>query len=149
MICCSRSKKSHPTKGLAKSRIAADPFDTSPAHRVSAPAEVIDLTQLPGIPCPCGVARRAFADRDEFPGTVHLTKISEDAQQHYHRIQTEIYVVLECEPGSTIELDGTKQPVQPRTAILIPPGVRHRAIGRMTVLILCTPSFDPADEYFD
>ena len=94
------------------------------------------------------MARRAFADRDEFPGTVHLTHIQEDAREHYHREHTEVYVILECESGATIELDGISHPVAPRSAVLIAPGVRHRACGRMTVLILCTPNFDPLDEHF-
>ena len=110
---------------------------------------VIDLASLPPVNCPCGIARRAFADREEFPGTVHLTNISRDAREHYHHDHTEVYVVLECHDGATIELDGHPHPVQPQTAILIPPGVRHRACGEMTVLILCTPNFDPADEHFD
>jgi hypothetical protein len=33
--------------------------------------------------------------------------------------------------------------------IVIPPGVRHRAIGRMRVLIFVVPKFDSEDEYFD
>jgi len=107
------------------------------------------LTTLPAVPCPCGVARRAFAEREEFPGTVHLTQISHDASEHYHKDHTEVYVILECGDGAAIELDGQPHPVRPQTAILIPPGVRHRACGQMTVLILCTPNFDPADEHFD
>lgn len=110
---------------------------------------VLDLTALPGIPCPCGVARRAFADRCEFPGTVHLTEISTDAREHYHKEHTEVYVILACQPNAVIILDGEEFPVAPHHAILIPPRVRHRAVGQMTVLILCTPNFDPADEYFD
>jgi len=94
------------------------------------------------------LARRAFADRDEFPGTVHLTQISRDAREHYHQDHTEVYVILECDEGASIELDGQPHPVRPQTAVLIPPGVRHRACGQMTVLILCTPNFDPADEHF-
>ena len=109
---------------------------------------VVDLPDLPGVKCPCGIARRAFADRDAFPGTVHLTEIHEDAEEHFHREHTEVYVILECEPGAAIELDGVSTPVSERTAILIPPGVRHRARGRMVVLILCTPNFDPLDEHF-
>ena len=112
-------------------------------------AQIVDLSSLPPVPCPCGVARRAFADREEFPGTVHLTKISKQAATHYHRLHTEVYVVLECDAGAAIELDGCRHEVQPQTAVLIPPGVRHRACGEMTVLILCTPNFDPADEHFD
>lgn len=113
------------------------------------PAEVVDLARLPAVDCPCGTARRAFADRPEFPGTVHLTHISRDAVQHYHREHTEIYVVLECGPDASIELDGQKHAVQPHTSVLIPPGVRHRACGEMTVLILSAPNFDPDDEHFD
>ena len=33
--------------------------------------------------------------------------------------------------------------------VLIPPGVRHRAVGRMTILNVVVPPFDPADEWFD
>ncbi len=109
----------------------------------------VHLPDLPPIQCPCGEARRAFADQDEFPGTVHLTKITQDAQTHYHREHTEVYVVIECETDAIIELDGQSHPVAPMNAILIPPRVRHRAIGNMTVLIICTPHFDPRDEYFD
>ncbi len=123
--------------------------DTSNPQAVASNAAVIDLTSLPAVACPCGTARRALADRDEFPGTVHLTRIEKDARTHYHKDHTEVYVVLSCEPDATIELDGQAQPVQPKTAILIPPGVRHRACGEMEVLILCTPNFDPADEHFD
>ena len=110
---------------------------------------VLDLPALPGVPCPCGVARRAFADRDEFPGTVHLTEISTNAREHYHKEHTEIYIILACQPNAVIILDGEEVAVAPQNAILIPPGVRHRAVGQMTVLILCTPNFDPADEHFD
>ena len=39
--------------------------------------------------------------------------------------------------------------VRPGMAIVIRPGVRHRAVGRMTVLIFVLPKFDPADEWFD
>ena len=112
-------------------------------------AIVVQLDELDPVACPCGEARRAFADRDEFPGTVHLTHIKKDAEVHYHREHTEIYVVLECEANATIELDGHSQAIRPHSTVLIPPGVRHRACGEMTVLILCTPNFDPADEHFD
>lgn len=116
---------------------------------MTAKPAVVDLKSVPAVPCPCGIARRALADRDDFPATIHLTSISRDAQRHYHRNQTEVYVVLECSEGATIELDGEQHPVQSMTAVLIPPGVRHRAVGEMMVLIICTPKFDPSDEYFD
>jgi hypothetical protein len=38
---------------------------------------MVDFRQLPGVPCPCGTARRAFADGAEFPGTVaHFSGIA-------------------------------------------------------------------------
>jgi quercetin dioxygenase-like cupin family protein len=110
---------------------------------------IAQLDGLPPVDCPCGTARRAFADRPELPATVHLTEITSDARTHYHRTQTEVYVVLQCSPEAAIELDGVLHPVSPLSAILIPPGVRHRGVGTMSVLIYCTPKFDPADEFFD
>ncbi|KAA5540052.1 cupin domain-containing protein [Roseiconus nitratireducens] len=111
--------------------------------------EIIDLASLPGVACPCGTARRGFADRADFAGTIHLTEIDRAAKTHYHQQHTEVYVVLECDAEAAIELDGKRHPVSPKTSILIPPGTRHRAVGRMQVLIVCLPKFDPDDEHFD
>ncbi len=115
---------------------------------MSTPA-VVDLADLPGVPCPCGIARRAFADVESFPGTIHLTEISEDAALHYHRRLTETYYILECGPAARFQLDDELIDLKPGRCILIPPGVRHRAIGRMRVLIVVFPKFDPADEWMD
>ena len=112
------------------------------------PYEVVDLPSLEPVDCPCGQARRAFADRVDFPGTLHLTEISADARTHYHLEHTETYLILECEPNAALEIDGERIAVRPLTAVLIPPGTRHRAIGEMKVAIICTPNFDPTDEHF-
>ncbi|WP_166825591.1 cupin domain-containing protein [Thalassoroseus pseudoceratinae] len=111
--------------------------------------QIVDFADITGTPCPCGTAKRAFAESEHSPGTIHLTEISEDAKTHYHQSQTETYFILECEPDAKIELDGDCIPIRPRMAILIPPGVRHRAIGRMTILNIVVPKFDPHDEHFD
>jgi mannose-6-phosphate isomerase-like protein (cupin superfamily) len=115
----------------------------------AARTEHVSLPDLPGVPCPCGTARRAFADAADFPATVHLTEISADAEVHHHRVQTEVYVILECGPDAALELDGERVPVKPLDAIRIPPGVRHRAVGEMRALIVCSPKFDPADEFLE
>ncbi len=112
-------------------------------------AEVISFDDIPPVPCPCGQARRAFADVAEYPGTVHRTDITADAQTHYHKRLTEVYYVLDCEAHAAIELDGERVAVQPGSCILIPPLVRHRAIGPMRVLVIVQPKFDPEDEWFD
>jgi mannose-6-phosphate isomerase-like protein (cupin superfamily) len=111
--------------------------------------ELVDLHQLEPLACPCGEARRAFTELADYPATVHLTRISADAKLHYHRHLTETYYFLQCSPGAQIQLNDELLPVRPGLCIMIPPGVRHRAIGQMTVLIFVLPKFDPADEWFD
>jgi mannose-6-phosphate isomerase-like protein (cupin superfamily) len=79
--------------------------------------------------------------------SVHVTEISADAKTHYHKRLTEIYVVLEG--TGHLELDGQRIPLRPMTAVIIRPGCRHRAVGRLRVLNTVIPPFDPADEWFD
>lgn len=110
---------------------------------------VADFSAITAVPCPCGLARRAFEELVDFPATVHVTEILETAQLHYHRTLTEVYYVLECGTDAWMELDGQLIPLHIGSCILIRPGTRHRALGRMKVLILVLPKFDPCDEWFD
>jgi mannose-6-phosphate isomerase-like protein (cupin superfamily) len=57
--------------------------------------------------------------------------------------------VLECAPDAQLQLNEEIVPIYPGMSILIRPGVRHRAIGQMMVLIVVLPKFDPSDEWFD
>jgi mannose-6-phosphate isomerase-like protein (cupin superfamily) len=107
---------------------------------------VAHLDELAPIPCPCGQARRAFAK----PGSVasvHLVDISVDARTHYHKRMTEIYLILEGE--GHLELDGERVPVKPMTAVYIKPGCRHRAVGKLRIINIPVPAFDPSDEFED
>jgi len=110
---------------------------------------VVDFATVTAVPCPCGSARRAFAGVAGAPASVHRVEIKADAAVHYHKAQSEIYYVLDCGEGAAVELDGEAVPVRPGVAVMIPPGVRHRAVGRMTILNVVVPPFDPADEWFD
>jgi mannose-6-phosphate isomerase-like protein (cupin superfamily) len=110
---------------------------------------VVDLASVPPVQCPCGWARRAFGDVPGAPVSVHRVEIEADAQVHYHKAQTETYYILECGVGAAVELDGELVPVRPGVAVMIPPGVRHRAVGRMVILNVVVPPFDPADEWVD
>lgn len=110
---------------------------------------IVDFNAVPGVSCPCGTARRAFAEVEGYPATIHLTEIAADARLHYHNEHTETYVILDCRDDARIQLDDEVVPVRPGMCILIPPGVRHRALGRMTILNIVMPKFDPADEHFD
>ena len=108
---------------------------------------ITQLDTVPAVPCPCGHSRRGFATPDNKLATIHLVDISIDAQTHYHKKMTEIYLVLEGE--GHIELDGELIPIKPMTSIMIKPGCRHRAIGKLKVVNVAIPAFDEKDEWFD
>ncbi len=108
---------------------------------------VTQLDQIPAKTCPCGTTRRAFAGEQDTVASVHLVEIRQDAQVHYHKRMTEIYVVLEGE--GEMELDGVRVPVKPMTAIYIKPGCRHRAMGPLRIINIPVPAFDETDEWFD
>ncbi len=103
------------------------------------------LDEIEGVECPCGTSRRAFLLPENKAASVHQVDISRDAKPHYHTRLTEIYVVLEGE--GALELDGKRVSVRPGTAVLIPPGVVHRAVGKLKILNVSVPPFDPRDEH--
>ena len=110
-------------------------------------AQVVQLDELPAQACRCGSTRRAFGSLPGAVATAHLVDIGADAAVHHHLRTTEIYVVLSGE--GFLELDGERVPVRPLTAIYIPPGVKHRALGPLRLLNVPVPAFDPADEFLD
>jgi mannose-6-phosphate isomerase-like protein (cupin superfamily) len=105
------------------------------------------LDEMDTLRCPCGFTRRAFATPENRVATMHLLDIEADAQTHYHRGLTEIYLILEGE--GYLELDGERVAVKPMTAVMIQPGCRHRAVGKLRIIIVPVPAFDPSDEWFD
>jgi hypothetical protein len=107
----------------------------------------VDLSELPPIACCCGTTRRAFADLPDAPASAHYLEVKDEPTSHYHLKTTEIYVVLEGE--GFIELDAEKVPVKPLSAIMIRPGCRHRAIGKMKILNIPVPKHDDADFHYD
>ena len=109
---------------------------------------IVRLGDLPGIACPCGTARRAFAEAAEGRASLHLVEVKQDSERHYHRRLTEVYYVLSGE--GQMEFDGELRPVAAGDAIFIPPGVVHRAVpgaAPMTILNFVMPAFDPDDEW--
>ncbi len=109
--------------------------------------EVAHFDEIEPVACPCGWAKRAFALSDNTTATLHIVAIQEDAKVHYHKDHTEIYLVLEG--TGHMELDGQTVSVKPFSTILIKPGCRHRAVGRLRIINVCIPPFDPGDEWFD
>ncbi|QDU63712.1 Cupin domain protein [Planctomycetes bacterium Pan216] len=120
----------------------------SETKRALAPA-FADFAEIDPVRCPCGWASRALTDVPGAPVSIHRVEIDHEARVHYHRRQTETYYFLECDGGAEVELDGRSVPVRAGMVVMIPPGVRHRAVGKMTILNVVSPPFDPADEWFD
>ncbi len=108
---------------------------------------IAQLDEIAATRCPCGWARRAFAEIPENAASLHVVDIQRDSQTHFHKKMTEIYLVLEGE--GQMELDGQLFPIKPMTAIYIRPGCRHRAIGKLRIINIPIPAFDPQDEWFD
>lgn len=108
---------------------------------------IAQLDTMDAVKCPCGFSRRAFVSPDNPVATLHMVDISEDSRVHYHKKMTEIYLILEGE--GAMELDGDRIPVKPLTSIFIKPGCRHRATGKMRIINVPVPAFDPEDEWFD
>ena len=108
---------------------------------------IAQLDKLDAAACPCGRSRRAFVAPDNRASMMHLVDIAEDAQAHYHKKLTEMYLILEG-TGHMV-LDGKLVPVRPMTAVLIKPGCRHRAVGKLRVVVAAVPAFDPNDEWTD
>ena len=106
---------------------------------------VAQLDEIPTTPCPCGQSRRAFKEDWNTLATVHLTDIHEDSRAHYHEKMTEIYIGREGE--GHLEVDGQIIPLKPMTTVMIRPGCVHRAVGKLKIINVPMPPFDPADEF--
>ncbi len=108
---------------------------------------VEDFSGIEAVRCPCGMSKRAFTGVGGKPATLHMVEIFADARLHYHKSHIEMYCILEG--SGEMELDGARVPVRPGSAIFIQPYCRHRALGKMKIMNVSIPAFDPADEWFD
>jgi len=88
-----------------------------------------------------GVIREPMSDEEIWS----ITDIHVDSKLHYHKKMTEIYIVLEGE--GYLEADGEQIPLKPLTTIMIRPGCVHRAVGKLRIINVPMPPFDPADEF--
>ena len=107
---------------------------------------VADMENILPTPCPCGQARRAFIEPGNDTASFHIVDISENSRPHYHKKMTEIYHVLEGE--GILELDDEILELKPGITVMIKPGCIHRAVGKLKLINIPIPTFDPADEWF-
>jgi mannose-6-phosphate isomerase-like protein (cupin superfamily) len=94
----------------------------------------------------CGQSTRVITHRDSAEINLHFVHIL-DGVKHYHKRTTEVYYVLEG--SGRVEVDDETVDVKSGTAVLIPPGVRHRGYGDFKTLVIGTPAQIPEDEYTD
>ena len=97
-------------------------------------------------PCPCGASRRIITKRDTDKASFHVVDIHRDSRKHYHKRLTEIYYVLEGE--GRLEIADDIVPLKPGTTVMIRPGTRHRAVGKLKIVNVVAPAFEEADEHF-
>jgi mannose-6-phosphate isomerase-like protein (cupin superfamily) len=84
----------------------------------------------------CGQIRPLIEEADEAAAEVHHVEI-DNAKLHYHARTDEIYHVIDGH--GTMVLDDDEIELHPGVVVYVPRGVRHKAVGRLTVLTVCIP----------
>jgi mannose-6-phosphate isomerase-like protein (cupin superfamily) len=84
----------------------------------------------------CGQIRPLIEESDGAAGEVHQVEI-EDAKLHYHEHTDEFYYVLAGQ--GTMILDDEEIELHAGVVVYVPRGVKHKAKGKLTVLLVCVP----------
>src|SRR3954471_15519457 len=84
----------------------------------------------------CGQIRCLVEEKDGAAGEVHHVEI-QDAKLHYHEKTDEFYYVIDGR--GTMVLDDEEIELHQGVVVYVPRGVRHKAIGKLTVLTVCIP----------
>jgi len=84
----------------------------------------------------CGQIRCLVEEHDGAAGEIHHVEIA-DAKLHYHERTDEFYYVIDGQ--GTMVLDDETIELHQGVVVYIPRGVRHKAIGKLTVLTICIP----------
>ena len=84
----------------------------------------------------CGQIRCLIEEKDGAAGEVHHVEI-QDARLHYHERTDEVYCVIGGH--GTMVLDGEEIELHEGVVVYVPRGVKHKAVGRLTVLTVCIP----------
>jgi mannose-6-phosphate isomerase-like protein (cupin superfamily) len=84
----------------------------------------------------CGAIRCMVEESDQAAAEIHRVEI-QDAKLHYHAKTDEFYYVISGQ-GQMI-LDDERIELHEGVVVYVPRGVRHKAIGKLTVLTICIP----------
>jgi mannose-6-phosphate isomerase-like protein (cupin superfamily) len=84
----------------------------------------------------CGAIRCLIEESDGAAGEVHHVEI-QDAKLHYHERTDEFYYIIDGQ-GRMI-VDDEEIELHRGVVVYVPRGVKHKAIGSLTVLTVCVP----------
>src|SRR3954465_1662839 len=84
----------------------------------------------------CGQIRPLIEERDGAAAEVHHVEI-QDARLHYHEKTDKVYYVIDGH--GTMVLDDEEIELHQGVVVYVPRGVRHKAVGKLTVLTVCIP----------
>lgn len=95
-----------------------------------------DPAEAKAWPETCGEIRCLIEEKDGAAAEVHHVRIH-DAKLHYHARTDEIYHVISGQ--GTMLLDGEEIELHTGVVVYVPRGVKHKASGDLTVLVVCIP----------
>ena len=84
----------------------------------------------------CGQIRPLLEEKDGAAAEVHHLQIT-NAKLHYHQRTDEIYYVLDGQ--GKMRLDDEEIELHKDVVVYVPRGVKHKAWGNLTVLVVCIP----------
>lgn len=84
----------------------------------------------------CGQIRCLIEEKDLAAAEVHHVEI-DHAKLHYHQHTDEIYYVIDGE--GRMQLDEETIELHKGVVVYVPRGIKHKAIGQLTVLTVCIP----------
>jgi mannose-6-phosphate isomerase-like protein (cupin superfamily) len=85
----------------------------------------------------CGQIRCLIEHKDQAAGEVHHVHIH-DAKLHYHERTDEFYYVIAGH--GTMILDDEVIELHEGVVVYVPRGIKHKAMGELTVLTVCVPA---------
>jgi mannose-6-phosphate isomerase-like protein (cupin superfamily) len=84
----------------------------------------------------CGQIRPLIEEQDEAAAEIHHVEI-QDTKLHYHERTDEFYYVIDGQ--GTLVLDDEEIELHRGVVVYVPRGVKHKAVGKLTVLTVCIP----------
>ena len=84
----------------------------------------------------CGQIRPLVEEKDGAAAEVHHVEI-DNAKLHYHAHTDEFYYIIDG--NGMMILDNEEIEVHQGVVVYVPRGVRHKAVGKLTVLTVCIP----------